>query len=667
MADDRAARNFEDAGAILSDDLNTGFALCGNTLVIGFTLFFVSILVAMGFTFFLAPMVYDANRDFQSQFITKSCAVCNLIPVEGPQGKTGTCPVCEDGKPGNDGKDGKDGENAVCVPNPMFPCAKGEPGEDGKDGKNGTCTPCVDGTDGEDGVCAQPCVDGKNGTDGQKGEPGNDGTNGTCTCSEVPIQNFTFIGPTATCLVPFPPECFGFDVNACPNFAGCDLIAKSLGLDDPAGGFLQVGSPANIFSRSVHGKRTGMGNYLITLFQTYASQALIEAQNLLRLHSDIDILINAGNNIDTTAAGSTTHTAQSTSTWTSIGGNLVFQVLSLLQTFTVNAQGGVNLNGPTTITHPKLLVTRGGPQKWVETFEGSSFVCDAPADATRDSVRVYEDVVAERVVSPTGTLKLGPDVQFCKGVNIGDLAVLNDVDIKGAIFNSMGKVTFNDTDGVNLYGDTALCNTAPGEPVKVDDDLKVANDAWIMGTLHVGPFINMTTNATSSVTLTGDGALMGITSINGVPIMPPYDASDPFVKTDVRDEDPFASLGRLTALDPKSYVHTKEYQMTDKWVGDKRHRGIMAPDLLKDFDHIVHRVNMTIGNARREIMRVNYGAMMPDAIGAIKALHRIGTKIGKTVRTLSDKLHAAQSKHAQASDRIAALEQRLEQLEKKKL
>jgi len=244
-----------------------------------------------------------ADRDW----VHANCATCQGAKGnKGSDGETGA--KGDAGLAGIKGNKGDTGQNAVCQPNPDFPCAKGQKGEIGNKGDRGNTGTGTQGIKGEPGGDGPSGATGPSGPDGAKGEQGiqgiqgNKGDEGPPFSGNTTLENVNITG-IVDCIVPIGQSCLG--PGGCFNFTLCNITAEGINVFGvtqapflKVGEFnstfpasFQVGDVGSPYSTAVFGRRFGVTPpaYQIALFQTYAANVLIESAQFLTLRSIFDL------------------------------------------------------------------------------------------------------------------------------------------------------------------------------------------------------------------------------------------------------------------------------------------------------------------------------------------------------------------------------------------
>jgi hypothetical protein len=265
--------------------------------------FAVLMLAGMASLPYLNGDVTLADRDY----LKANCNICKGQKGDkgdqGMQGISGTS-----GQSGAKGDKGDPGTNAVCLPNPLYPCAKGDKGDKGDTGPTG---PTGVGTKGDQGDSGPTGPTGATGATGAQGVPGATGATGPQGEQGVPGPPFngnaTFESVNVTgpvhCEVPIDQSCIG--EGGCFNFSLCNITTEGITIEGittapyfQLGGVnstfpvtFQVGNTGSPYHTAVFGRRFGVSPpaYQLALFQTYATNVLIESAQFLTLRSIFDV------------------------------------------------------------------------------------------------------------------------------------------------------------------------------------------------------------------------------------------------------------------------------------------------------------------------------------------------------------------------------------------
>lgn len=283
---------------------------------------FVALLAIIFIAIVAIPNVSGDVALADRAFLTTSCTTC--VTQTGPTGGTG--PTGARGPTGATGPQGVKGDTgatgtgtqgppAVCVPNPMFPCAKGDKGDTGATGPTGPAGTGIQGIQGVSGATGPTGATGPPGSKGNNGDTGPPGATGATGVQGPPfsgVANFTgvnILGPTL-CAQPIDQSCLG--PGGCFNFSLCVLtmegglvqgvtmapVFKVGGLGSVFGATFQLGQTGSNFHQAYFGKRFGLSPtaYKTAIFQTWATTVLIEASNFFTLRSQqsLDVIAETG-------------------------------------------------------------------------------------------------------------------------------------------------------------------------------------------------------------------------------------------------------------------------------------------------------------------------------------------------------------------------------------
>ncbi len=207
----------------------------GNPFVTaGASIFVVGFLVAM-LVMLLAgvsgiPYLNADTALADRAYIHANCATCQ--GKKGDKGTSGTSGASGiSGATGAKGQQGDPGRNAICLPNPDFPCAKGQKGDvggDGPSGPTGVGTQGIKGDSGPSGPSGQTGAKGDTGETGATGTTGADGPSGPPGPPFSGAANFTSVNVTGPvlCAVPIDQSCLG--PGGCFNFTLCTIVAEGV-------------------------------------------------------------------------------------------------------------------------------------------------------------------------------------------------------------------------------------------------------------------------------------------------------------------------------------------------------------------------------------------------------------------------------------------------------
>lgn len=278
----------------------------GSFIVVSFLAFMV-VLILSGMA--VLPLLNADTALADREWIHANCAIC--VGERGPSGAVGAPGASgASGQSGAKGDKGDPGANGVCLPNPLYPCAKGDKGDPGATGPQGptgvgTQGPQGDpGPSGATGATGPQGIQGIQGEKGDQGEQGIQGIPGPVFSGAANFTNVTITGPGGlSCLAPIDQDCLG--PGGCFNFTLCVLEAESLYLygvtiapvlqiGGPNSTFpatFQLGDEGNPYHVAYFGRRFGVTPpaYQIALFQTYATNVLLESAQFFTIRSLLDI------------------------------------------------------------------------------------------------------------------------------------------------------------------------------------------------------------------------------------------------------------------------------------------------------------------------------------------------------------------------------------------
>ena len=240
-------------------------------------------------------------------WVTANCNICKGAKGDkGDKGDTGQSGAS--GASGDKGDKGDPGTNAVCLPNPLYPCAKGDKGDTGDTGPTGPTGVGTKGDQGESGPTGPTGATGETGPQGIQGEKGDKGDqgdqgipgpvfNGNATLVDVNVTG------TVYCENPISQSCIG--EGGCFNFSLCNITTEGIliegitvapylqvgGSNSTLPASFQVGDTGSPYHTAIFGRRFGVTPpaYQLALFQTYATNVLIESAQFLTLRSTFDV------------------------------------------------------------------------------------------------------------------------------------------------------------------------------------------------------------------------------------------------------------------------------------------------------------------------------------------------------------------------------------------
>jgi hypothetical protein len=522
-------------------------------------------------------------------FLKYNCTTCQTMKgiqgIQGIQGLPG-----KDGVNGQNGLNGTAGAPGICVPNPLYPCAKGDQGIQGIQGIQGNPGTGIQGEPGIQGIQGLP---GYNGTDGRNGTDGINGTDGAPGPPGPPFNgdaNFTsvFINGTTTCAVPIDVSCLG--PGGCSNFSLCSITTESIlvqGVDIApsliVGGYnstlqaiFQVGNVGATSHLANFGRRYGSSttfpSYTIALFETWAASVLIEAQNFLTIRSaySLDLVAEAApvtisslsSSISISAASGVTITAQGTTS-----------VLALY------APGSLSVTSPyMTFTSDAFIVTGSATPYYFRTDGSNTAVCSSGANATGQSLRIATNTIigaGQSIISadPSGYLSVGPNVKVCGG----------QIRSAGSSLQLQGGPT--DV----LFIDVNYITSTIGLPNRFFNEagLDIANTPL----MNTGIVDVSGCGYTGWVTILDDVFIRGSIYMTGDLHASITCPSDRRVKRDIEDADKEDMFNRIMSTPVKRFKYTEEFQRdpTSHVKANTTYHGVIAQDIAEIFPYAVEK------------------------------------------------------------------------------
>lgn len=389
----------------------------------------VLLLILVGlavFGFVLIPGSMDASL-LNVEALRIGCQMC--VTKEGPQGIQGR--PGDRGPTGNTGNTGNTGPTgagvtgptgfAVCLPNPMYPCAMGPTGNTGNTGNTGPTGTGQQGIQGNTGGTGPtgPTGVGVTGPTGNTGPTGAGVTGPTGVCAgNASLTNvnitgiLTIEGNQTVCLTPLDSSCTG--PGGCFDFSMCDLHAQNLYLSNGIGGtaslkvgtatspgYLQVGEAGSTMHRVKMGQGQGAGAYTLSVIEAYATSTIIGAASFLSLSSrQVFNLASTQSSGTIDTATSLTVTAGSSITMQSLSDFTITQQNSLGK-LTVASTGSTVLssNSYTALLGSSLIATKSltvSGERWFDTNPSYSILPTLPTatvTTNRSSIVHYVDVV----------------------------------------------------------------------------------------------------------------------------------------------------------------------------------------------------------------------------------------------------------------------------------
>jgi len=456
---------------------------------------------------------------------------------------------------------------------------------------------------------------------GPQGEVGPQGPPGVCNCSvsditfmNVNVTNDFTLGGNFSCTPGsfIDPSCLL--VGNCPSFAACDLVAKSLLLqdgDNPVT-FLQVGKPG-VFTTNVLMGDSGVTipDYRLNSIKGYAELTTWDARTLLNLRASLgNVIISAAGSIASlisiSSAGSINHNAVSDMTANVGGAYNVFAASSMRLYSSSDWQGrGNTVNLTSNAISLRKFSPFGTGIIWMETLEADSLTlgCTVPlTPGISPSIRVAEDLrlantrsfVSE---SADGFLRMGPYEDLVggrlKSSGCGRLSFENPIanDVNGSA------LMIDDAEGLDLKSTHVFTSTEAA--ITFDNDL-VVNSGITTGTL-------------TATTINAD-------TINGA--MGSCCTSDRRMKKNVQKLNQTAAMERINGLHPVTFEYVKTYLEQDKWVKKGTHTGFIAQDLKKSYPNaVITRAKKIGGELVDDFHMVRKDELIAEMVAAIQHLH----------------------------------------------
>jgi len=576
------------------------------------------------------------------QFLT-TCNVCQTLRGDkggkgdkGDKGDKGENGI--NGKDARDGTNGSNGTNGICVPNPLFPCAKGDQGEKGEQGERGPTGTGIKGDKGDRGSDGRNGTDGVNGTNGLNGYNGTDGAIGPAGPPCGDNATFANVNVTGnwTCTVPLPLECLG--PGGCMDFSLCELQAEGLKVygqtiapyvkigeyGSPKTASLQVGDVGSASHYVRLGKRSGLNAYMMNTLETYSYTALLEANQFFTIRSvvNMDLITETGLLTITSETGPLQIKSfqdmfidQSGST-----GGMYFSSTS-----------NINMTAPAWTTFSDFYLLTGSTNKWLSSNPYYTYRCCTQYDVT-DTMNItmtitnddalfqdnstHSQYVWTDLVMKTSASEPSRDVRIIANNTQRTVSVMPNLNVPGYIINE-GEL------------DLAGCGAQWTGSVFVNDTLVVNGNTLIKGTL------------------TQSGMSMAC-------------PSDERFKKNKKIANPKQCLKRMNALRIHSFTYDDDVvrQSGGKLKKDATYYGVMAQQIEEDFGYLVQKSEQHVnGMIVKDFLTLHPELMYGEIAGAIQqltklhhamqekfeALERMTTKMHRTLRKIK-KARKAQRK-----------------------
>jgi len=627
--------------------------LGGSVAVMGVLLLLT--MVCMGvLAFVLLPGSMDTPL-LNLQSLRTSCTMCmTQVGPSGAQGTQGS--KGEKGEKGDTGATGATGAGiqgergatgyAVCLPNPLYPCAMGPQGNTGNTGATGATGVGIQGPQGIQGIQGFNGTQGPQGFNGTQGPPGTGATGatgptGTCagnaTLDFLTVQNLTLIGPTI-CMTPLDPSCTG--PGGCMDFSMCDLHAQRLYLaysggaefrmgDATSGSLFQVGQAGSGLHRAIFGLGTGPDAYKLVQFQAYATSTIIGASSFLDLTSLQQFRLGSTQSSGTIQTGTSLLVNAGSSITMQASADFILNQQNSAGTLSISSSGATQITGTQfySLVSPQIIATKSSTQageRWFDTRD-SSFLPFSPYGtntSSRQSMHVYVDLVmgannpnttyapgGGRIVSARldGVLSVGPILEVGTGIirsganattlQLQQITSISQVDIRANITNL--------------------------DPLSYKQ-LRFDANATFYGAIHsVGP-------------ITSDASCC---------------ASDARVKTDVKDIDKSRAFDRIMGMPIKEFKYTDAYQKGSYGTAkNTTYYGVIAQTVAKDFHYMVdkvHRMHMPDFHVLKP--ELLYG----EVIAAAQHMNDLHEKLSAHVVVMEDKIRRLERRLAQRAKDVS--------------
>lgn len=598
-----------------------------------------------------------------------------VVGPPGPSGATGQ--VGPIGPQGAKGDKGDQGDPGMCLANPM--CASGPPGPTGATGATGPQgPPGFPGPTGDPGPQGPQGLQGETGPSGPSGptgETGPQGIPGVCDCYNTTYEfnglNITSelhlgLNSTITCDMgaTIAPSCLGLAV--CPNFAACDLQARSLKLLGGTGlnpSNLQVGglgAVGNINFGDVFTPLVNLISYATTTFfqgstvtlQSYAGVPYSNPYITLfptniRMYSPTDIQL------------ATTGAFSSGITLTSETGGV-----RILNQF--DPSNGIVISSFSTITETSFRIfwsKSSNSSFWLYTNPDYSYFYNFIAGTQNfgsTSVNYNVDLVMEdgtAIVNKGNYVKIGPSIdnglgnyhtqaQFLRLGSVGGLfdnttyismeRIITNAKTSPEAYGTLnfGHMWFQDDAGYRFDTGNMMVE-CPGIQLgrglfnvsdMIDAQAQILNTNTMFpaatGNLSAGHvLINDDVRITGNLQVDGD--IYGLTCSGCV--------SDNRTKENITPLDPLESMERISQLNAVSYTFKKEYQLkSSKAFNEKKQHGFIAQEVESVMPFAVRR-----GEARYGIEDFHYldkDMIIPDLVNTVQFLMKRVLELEETLK-----------------------------------
>lgn len=596
-----------------------------------------------------------------------SCTVCQSMTgatgatgATGPRGAKGDIgPTGDTGPSGATGPKGDPGV-AVCVPNPMYPCAMGPTGETGPKGQKGEVGTGIQGFSGADGPSGPTGATGPKGDKGDTGASGATGPQGVkgdqgpVFSGAATITSLNVTGPIV-CAVPIPPSCLG--PGGCSNFSLCFLTMEGALIEGVTvaprltiGGFnsafsahFQFGQTGSTGHTAYFGKRFGTlpDAYKIALFQVYSTSVLIESSNffLARSQQNMDLISEAGTLTLRSQAGKLDASSTAGMAFTDSGSfGIAFSssgVMSSTATaFTIGTTTILFSSGTTVLwyrTNPTQSVNCSYQLSYPPSVIGTRVSQSFGTDIIMEPYPSTQTMVSGRIVSNSsdGFLNLGPNIKVCGNLirtATNDMILQTNDYLTGNLGLNVGAIhngqlneplRFNDPHGYDFN-----CGTTVNGGLFNSDVLGHPNDCGQTGALIIR----------DSLTVTGTIIHSGISSC----------FSDARAKTHIRSASLDDSFRRVMQIPVKLFRYTDQFLTSGGHGGVKNttYVGVVAQDIEKDFGYAVNEIRKRFadGTVHEDFRAFRPELLYGDIIAAFQHGENLRKEMAAKIADLESKL-----------------------------
>jgi len=403
-------------------------------------------------------------------------------------------------------------------------------------------------------------------------------------------------------------------VGSCPDFSPCNLVAKSLILQDgdTPTTFLTVGQAGTYTASVLMGDSSfSLPDYRLNSIKGYAEITTWDARTLLNLRATLgNVIISAAGSIASLisigSSGSINHNAVSDMTANVGGAYNVFAASSMRLYSSADWQGrGSTVNLTSNDISLRKFSAFGTGIIWMETLAADSLTlgCTVPLTPNiQPSIRVGEDIrlAATRSLiteNANGFLKMGPYEDLVGGrlTSSGCGRLSFEVPIGNDVNGSA--LMIDDAEGLDLKSTHVFTTTEAS--ITFDNDL-VVNSGITTGTL-------------TATTINAD-------TINGA--MGSCCTSDRRMKKNVQKLNQTAAMKRINDLNPVIFEYIDSYLEQDKWVKNGTHTGFIAQDLKKNYPNaVVTRAKKIGGEIMDDFHMVRKDELIAEMVAALQHLH----------------------------------------------